>query len=131
MNARRPRPCRSKREPTIALINIVFLMLVFFMVSGTLAPSLDPDMRLVDTRDMQGHAPADALVMHRDGRMSYRGATIADASAFWAQIAPEDRDVVRIVPDRDLPAVALVRLGRHLRDAGAGRVVIVTQRALQ
>ncbi len=27
----------SKREPTIALINIVFLMLVFFMVAGTLA----------------------------------------------------------------------------------------------
>lgn len=33
---------KSEREPTIALINIVFLMLVFFMVAGTLAAPLDP-----------------------------------------------------------------------------------------
>ncbi|HBR39356.1 MAG TPA: biopolymer transporter ExbD, partial [Sulfitobacter pontiacus] len=35
---------KPQREPTIALINIVFLMLVFFMVAGTLAQPLDPDL---------------------------------------------------------------------------------------
>ena len=40
---------KPQREPTIALINIVFLMLVFFMVAGTLAQPLDPDLKLVET----------------------------------------------------------------------------------
>ncbi|HBT01217.1 MAG TPA: biopolymer transporter ExbD, partial [Citreicella sp.] len=32
---------KTEREPTIALINIVFLMLIFFLVAGTLAQPLD------------------------------------------------------------------------------------------
>lgn len=48
---------RSKREPTIALINIVFLMLVFFMVAGTLAQPLDPELKLVKTEELDGIAP--------------------------------------------------------------------------
>ena len=34
------KPKVNRREPTIALINVVFLMLVFFMVAGTIAPRL-------------------------------------------------------------------------------------------
>lgn len=44
----------SRREPTIALINIVFLMLVFFMVAGTLSQPLDKDLSLVRTADPKG-----------------------------------------------------------------------------
>ena len=44
MRARRP---KTEREPTIALINIVFLMLIFFLVAGTLAQPLDSALKLV------------------------------------------------------------------------------------
>ena len=71
----------QKREPTIALINIVFLMLVFFMVAGTLAQPLDGDLDLVRTADLEGRAPPDTLVVHADGRLSYRGETQASATA--------------------------------------------------
>ncbi|APX14095.1 ExbD/TolR family protein [Tateyamaria omphalii] len=122
---------RQTREPTIALINIVFLMLVFFMVAGTLAAPLERDLALVRTDDLEGRAPPDALVIHADGQMVYRGAAQADAEGYLAGLDPEAREEVRIVPDRDLPAADLVRLGRDLRRAGAGRVIIVTERALQ
>lgn len=119
---------RKEREPTIALINIVFLMLVFFLVAGTLARPLDRDLRLVSVADLAGAAPADALVILADGGMRWRGEVVADVADFVA--AQPEAGRVRVVPDRDLPAADLVRIGRALRVAGAGRVVIVTERGL-
>ena len=122
---------RSQREPTIALINIVFLMLVFFMVSGTLSQPLDKSLKLVRTAELEARAPPDALVIHADGRLTYRSVTIADAAQFVAAIPEQDRATVRIVPDQDLPARRLVKLTRDLRQAGAQRVMLVSERALQ
>ena len=42
---------RPTREPTIALINIVFLMLIFFLVAGTLARPLERELRLVQAQE--------------------------------------------------------------------------------
>jgi len=118
-------------EPTIALINVVFLMLVFFMVAGTLAQPLDKELKLVRTSDLEGRAPPDTLVMHADGRLTYRGDPIASAQEFYDARPEEDRDMVRIVPDEAAPAIALVNLARDLRAQGASRVMIVTKRALE
>jgi biopolymer transport protein ExbD len=127
------RPTRShpRREPTIALINIVFLMLIFFMVAGSLAPPLERSLSLVETAQLTGDPPPDALVVHPDGRLSFRGETVADVAGFLAALPDEARQSVRLVPDRDLPAQALVGLARDLTSAGAGRVMIVTERGLQ
>lgn len=122
---------RRPREPTIALINIVFLMLIFFMAAATLAPPLDGDLRLVRTADLEGRAPPDALIVHAGGRLVYRGAALPDAEAYIATLPDNARETVRIVPDADLSARDLVRLGEALRRAGAGRVVMITERGLQ
>lgn len=122
---------KSTREPTIPLINIVFLMLVFFMVAGALAPPLDPALRLVKTSDLESVAPPDALVVHPDGRLSYRGEDILSAQTWFGAQDLGDDPVVRLVPDRDLPARDLVALARDLRSAGAARVVIVSERGVQ
>lgn len=121
----------TRREPTIALINIVFLMLVFFMVAGTLTRPLESDLKLVRTSELEGRAPPDTLVVHEDGRMTYRGDSIASAEAFLDARPEESRDLVRIVPDAALSATTLVDLARALRRAGAQRVVLVTERGLE
>ncbi|MEO9576445.1 MAG: biopolymer transporter ExbD [Tateyamaria sp.] len=128
MRARSP---GSKREPTIALINIVFLMLVFFMVAGTLSPPLDRDLALVNTSELEGRPPPDALILHADGRMSFRGTDQPGAAFYVDSLDPEARAEVRVVPDRALPAEDLVNTGRELRNAGAGKVIIVTERGLE
>lgn len=125
------RRTRAEREPTIALINIVFLMLIFFLVAGTVARPLDKDLRLVRTADLAGAAPADALVLHADGRMTYEGAVVTSATAFVDSLPEPARASVRIIPDRDLPAATLVAQGRALRAAGADSVVIVTEQRLE
>lgn len=77
---------------------------------------------------MKGYAPADALVIRADGGMRWRGEVVGDVADFVA--AQPEAGRVRVVPDRALPAADLVRIGRALRAAGAGRVVIVTERGL-
>lgn len=122
---------REKPEPTIALINVVFLMLVFFLVAGTIAQPLDPELTLVRTSEIDPSAPPDALVIGPDGAMSYRGAPVADASAYLALTDRPDDTVIRVVPDRDLPAAKLIEIGAALQAGGAERVMIVTERDAQ
>ncbi|MBN9889408.1 ExbD/TolR family protein [Salipiger abyssi] len=129
MRARRP---KSEREPTIALINIVFLMLIFFLVAGTLAQPLDPALKLVSTADLEGSPPPpDALVVHPDGALSHRGEVQESPETYLAALDPEARALVRLVPDRDLPAADLVEVARALRAGGAEKVMIVSERGLQ
>lgn len=126
-----PRRVRTRRpEPTIALINIVFLMLIFFLVAGTLAPPLENDLRLIETAELDGREPPDALVLHADGRITYRGSPVENVTAFAADLTEDDLARVRIVPDRMLAADRMVATSRALREGGAGSVVIVTERAL-
>lgn len=122
---------KRTREPTIALINVVFLMLVFFMVAGTIAQPLDGALNLVSTTELEGRAPPDALVIHPDGRLSYRGDTVETVAAYLAGRDEDDTQAVRIVPDRDLPATNLVAVARELRQAGAEKIMVVTERGLQ
>jgi biopolymer transport protein ExbD len=121
---------QTRREPTITLINIVFLLLVFFVVAGTLAPPLARDVTLVATDDLPFEAAPDALVLHADGRMTWRGDEITTIDAFLDDASPAMATRARVVPDRAVPAAALIRLGQDLRAAGAETVVIVTERGL-
>lgn len=127
-----PRMARKKKaEPTIALINIVFLMLIFFLVAGTLAQPLDGALKLIETGDLEGREPPDALVLHASGDISYRGAPMEDVLGFTAGLSSEDLAKVKIVPDRSVNASRLVEVSRNLRAAGAQSIIIVTERAIK
>ncbi|SMP31092.1 ExbD/TolR family protein [Shimia sagamensis] len=120
-------PPRKKRDSTIPLINVVFLMLVFFLIAGTVAPPLDPNLNLVQTGELEGREPPDALVLHADGRLSFRGQPITPAR----HITTNGAGPSRIVPDRAVPAQRLMEVTSALRRAGATSVILVTERALK
>ncbi len=122
------RQSKGDREPTIALINIVFLMLIFFLVAGTLATPIDRDLELVRTAELDPDASADALVIHPDGRLTWNGSSLTSAAELLATLPEDARRLVRVIPDRALPAKHLIAAGRDLRMTGAERVVIVTER---
>ncbi|WP_223422193.1 ExbD/TolR family protein [Tateyamaria pelophila] len=123
----RPAPPRRPRDTTIALINVVFLMLIFFLVAGTVAPPLDPDLALVETSDLEGREPPDALVLRADGTLSFRGVT-TDPQTYMVD---HDTGPVRIVPDRNVSGARLVEVTGILRRLGAPSVRLVTERALE
>lgn len=133
MPLRQPRQ-KPRGEPTIALINIVFLMLIFFMIAGALAPPLDGDVALVDTAGLEGRAPPDAPAILPDGTIRYRGAetTPEDIVARARETAPDpEAPSIRVIPDRALPATELLRIAGALRDAGAEEVWLVTEKGLE
>ncbi|WP_171102349.1 biopolymer transporter ExbD [Ruegeria sp. HKCCD7255] len=123
---RPPRQTR-RRDSTIPLINVVFLMLIFFLIAGTISVPLDPDLDLVDTADLQGREPPDALVLHADGTLSYRGQGLA----LERFMAGQESGAVRIVPDRNAPGPRLIEITGELRRLGATSVFVVTDKALE
>ena len=123
---------RAKPEPTIALINIVFLMLIFFIVAAQIAPPLDGEVRLVSTAELENREPPDALVIMPDGLMKYRGALVTPAHyvTIKQEANPDDLKAIRLVPDRELPAARLIDIGRELRGLGAGKIMLVTEQGV-
>lgn len=128
MKARRR---RANREPTIALINVVFLMLIFFLIAGTVAAPIDPTLTLIKTDALKGTSPPDGLIIHADGRLEAGGVPVADAAAYLAGLTADDRSLIRVIPDRDLPAAILLQIGAALREAGAEQVMIATERTAE
>ncbi|WP_170426463.1 ExbD/TolR family protein [Ruegeria arenilitoris] len=123
---------KQGREPTIALINVVFLMLIFFMIAGTLAPPLSKSVKLVETSDLEGREPPDALVIRADATLEYRGAELTGVEAYVERASINlPLDDVRLVPDRALPAVKLKEVSDALRALGAKKVYVVTERGVQ
>jgi biopolymer transport protein ExbD len=127
-----PRPLpnpRRRADPTITLINVVFLMLMFFLVAGTIATPPPADLRLVQLAQADPLVPPDTLTMTADGAVIWQGGP-ADPAAYIAALPAEAQGIARIMPDRDAPAAALITLARTLRAAGAAEVRIVTERSM-
>lgn len=120
-------PPRRTRNSTIALINVVFLLLIFFLIAGTVAPPLDPEVELVSTDELEGREPPDALVLRADGSLNYRGVPTS-VERFMAEHEPGP---VRIVPDREAAGLRLIQVTGDLRRLGAPSVILVTEQALQ
>lgn len=123
----RPAHPRRTRDATIAMINVIFLMLIFFLIAGTVAPPLDPGLELVDTSGLEGREPPDALVLRQDGTLIFRGA-LTDPADYMATYGTGQ---VRIVPDRDALGSRLIEVTSELRRLGAPSVFLVTVRSLE
>ena len=126
----RPAPQKTPRrrpDPTITLINVVFLMLTFFLIAGTVAPSLPDKVRLVRLAEVDPINAPDLLALDAEGRVLWQGreATPQEYAATLTGVG-----IARILPDRDAPAAAVVALARDLRDAGATDVRLMTERGV-
>ncbi|EPX87756.1 Biopolymer transport protein [Rubellimicrobium thermophilum DSM 16684] len=119
---------RRRAEPTIALINVVFLMLVFFLVAGRIARPIEDDLRLVQADLAAARVPDDALVLRADGSLLWQGRPADPESAI--AVMPGEGPL-RLLPDRDLPARDLIAVAARLRElAGDREVRLVTERGL-
>ncbi|QGZ37142.1 ExbD/TolR family protein [Stappia indica] len=146
----RQAPPKRQAESTISLINIVFLMLIFFLIAGQLAPPVDPDVTLAETTEAPPLAPPDALFADSEGRLSHRGQPVeiaaylaalgADGPASGLAPGPAPGPVpgedagtggpaVLLAVDRDLDAARMLEIADQLYRAGAGKVSLVTRGA--
>lgn len=124
MIARRRR--RVQREPTIALINVVFLILIFFMVAGTLSKMPHAAFEVVASKEPGAQASGDVLVVAADATIVIDGRSYADARAAIAA-SPALRDAARVLPASALPGQQLLRVLHDLRQAGAQRIALIAE----
>jgi biopolymer transport protein ExbD len=116
----RPRSRLRRRagadDGVLPLINVVFLLLIFFMVAGRLS-AVDP-FRIDPARaGLEGPGPdgAPVLLIGADGRLALDGAEI-ERAALAAALDGAAR--VRVKADRAADSLALVALLAELRAAG-------------
>lgn len=123
-----PEPAYSSDDHLIPLINIVFLLLIFFMLAGTfVSPDpLDVEPPVSDSVHAAALEPA-VLSVAADGRLALDGESV-DPEALAAQVATrlERGEELTIKADAELPASRLLPLLRELEAAGLERSSVVT-----
>jgi biopolymer transport protein ExbD len=113
------------------LINVVFLLLIFFLVAGIIR---EPDPFEVTPPQSTAEAPAvsEALQIYvaADGTVAL-GDGETDTEALQARLAAHIADtpeaLVRIVADRGADTVDIIAVMDVLRSAGVTRVKLATQ----
>jgi len=148
---------RPPLEPVLPLINVVFLLLIFFMVAGQLAPRPEGDVEAPDSASAETKENLEQfmLVLDQDGRLLHQGkpvdsgrvadlilehrrAAALDATATTAETAAADQtpsaeadnngpQPVRLMADAGTPLSTLRDSLETLRDAGVEEVRLVTR----
>lgn len=123
-----PRPARgNKPDFSLATVNIVLLLLLYFLVAGDPASELERSMMPPQTRDLPlDGLPRPLLVLHPDGALELDGlATRTDD--LRRMIADGDLPRVNLLVSETHPARAVMAIAGELGPAGA-EVVLVTLR---
>lgn len=132
MRIARPRRSREEPERILPLINVVFLLLIFFMIVGRLAAGdpfvvTPPNAAAEDPARTAGHE----VLIGADGRLALDGEPVdrdALAGRMRAAFGGPDSPPVRVRADAATPALEVVRVMELLRAAGAPSIELTTVR---
>ena len=119
-----PRSRRSSREPVVPMINVVFLLLIFFLMTAQIVPPAPFDVTLPQATADED-AGQTALYISAGGEIAFETAR-GDAAIAQAVTASGDA-ILRLHADAALPAATLARVLGQLTAQGATRVEIVTE----
>jgi len=127
----RATPRKRPEENLVPLINIVFLILIFFLVASTIRPFTERDVRLAETEEASGSgAVPRMLVLTRDNRQMIGGEEVSKEAlmAQAAQWAGSGDSSVTVVADAELGGPALVEAVSALTAAGINDIKLLTRR---
>ncbi|MFC2969869.1 biopolymer transporter ExbD [Acidimangrovimonas pyrenivorans] len=119
-------PRRRPAESIIPMINVVFLLLIFFLMTAEIAP---PEPFPVTPPSSSAQTPAErglTLYLGPDGRPGFEDATGDAALARLAARAAEAPGPLLIRADAAAPAAALARLMPRLATLGLSDIRLVT-----
>ncbi len=123
-HGQRRRP--SDDDRIMPLINVVFLLLIFFMIAGQLTAT-DPFHIAPPNSASDGAPDAEAglLLIGRDGQLAYGGEILGEAEAL-RRIADAGLTSVRLKADGAVAATTVIALMERLRDAGLRDLHLLT-----
>jgi len=125
-------PQKRQQPDLTSLINVVFLILIFFIVAGVLRPFNDNTIELAEHfEDQTGAIVKSRLIIRQDGAIRYRNKTLPIYQLTATINADQDLDRSEpfiVVADARLTARILLRVTRAVRVAGVSEISILTQR---
>lgn len=124
---------RSNDDSVLPLINIVFLLLIFFMLAGVLTQKPPFELKAPSTAETQDQTQLQRQVLEvaADGRFAFAGKPIqrdelSDTLTNW----PDDKPL-QIRADASIKANELTGLFAALRRAGVSEVNLLTRHEQQ
>ena len=125
-----PASHRPEIEPVLPLIHDVFLLLIFFMVAGRLAPTLPADVSPPESEVAKGDSNEPIrLVVDRDGQLFWQDEPMALADMPDRLDGISKDRPVQLLTDGRIPVLLLRPALTALRDAGITDVLLVTRRS--
>ncbi|MCO5082349.1 MAG: biopolymer transporter ExbD [Rhizobiaceae bacterium] len=123
------RPKRARHDFSLTIINIVFLLLLFYLATGSLIKQNELTADIPFSKDMPlERLPRPLLLAAADGTLFLDGQPVSlDALKEIAPQAVGDRAYLNILAERTLPATSLVAILAEV-DAGGVAARLVTLR---
>ncbi len=120
----------ARQHSQLPLINVVFLMLIFFLLAGTIAPAYEldvapPSVQQSDSQSRQGST----VYVAKDGQVSFQNGLmdISELGVAVAQRPPDSPDTLRVAVDQETDGQLLIDVVAQLRGAGISSVYLVTR----
>ncbi|KZK75555.1 Biopolymer transport protein ExbD/TolR [Pseudovibrio sp. W64] len=123
------KPQKRTFENTIPLINIVFLMLIFFLFAGSIDRDDAKNVSPAETQEQSSRELiAGALIIAPDGSISQN-----EQPVLVEDLIPLDgnKDPLMVVADKALSGQTLARTLAALKKQGFSDITLVTVRAAQ
>ena len=127
MNFRAPAKSTAIDIDLTPLINIVFLMLIFFMLAGSLSQGDAIEAAQVDNASAIDDDLL-TIVMSVDGSLSVDGKTLdRSALTLFLEVNKDAGKKIAIKPDSRLAAEKLLALTEQLRAVGFSQVTLIVE----
>ena len=123
---------RGGEDSLVPLINIVFLILIFFLVASTIRPFTDRNIKLAESSEtVSTGALQRTILMHRDGRLFVSGREIHDDGlmATLSEWRAEPDRAVTIVADRGADALRVAEIVASASGVGLKSIKLLTRRS--
>lgn len=122
---------QQRREPpenTIPLINVVFLMLIFFLFAGSIskddARQIEPPINIVEDETIRSTG---ALIVDPEGKTYFGDAEISVVDWLTQQAGTEDGPL-KVAADGDLKADVLEKVIAEFKVSGRTDIVLITRK---
>ncbi len=127
----RPPEKRQTEENVIPLINVVFLLLIFFVLVGSLTPpeALDVTPPTSASRDPAGERET-VVFLAADGRLAIGSQEVGQdrlQQLIAAQLAKDKLTLVQLKADARVEADRLLTVMDLLREAGVKALILLTR----
>lgn len=117
-------PRKPRKEAIVPMINVVFLLLIFFLMTSQLAQP-EPFKVTPPVSSVEGEPESDpVLFINAEGRLSF-DAQEGDSAIEALAAQSNENDVIQLRADAELAAGTLAQVLRDLSAAGLSRVELI------